>query len=322
MDHSPFVSPVLSFHNKQRLPHALLFVGLPGVGKKSFALRYAQTLLCNKTNAPCGQCHACHLIQAQSHPDFMLVEPEQDAQVIKIDQIRQVVQFVNETALQGVMRIVIINPASAMNNNAANSLLKTLEEPAPNTLIILLNDLNLRLPATIISRCQKIVFQKPPQEDALKWLQANLTDHSVDPNLLLKLADGVPIKAKELMDKGVFAFRQELYQSLDLLAQRKMDPLQAAVKYQEQDVLVLLNLLLVWLQDLLRYEVTQGDAVLINADYQAVFARLTSVDGREKLLNFLDHVKKTYAYMARALNLNRQLLLEELFIRWVHYATR
>ena len=295
--------------DEQRLPHALLFVGAAGIGKRDFAVTFAHALLCGKQNAPCGNCSACHLINAQSHPDLLLVEPDQAGHMIKIDQIRELVCRVHETTQQGGLRVIIINPATAMNINAANALLKTLEEPAPNTIIILISDKSLRLAATILSRCQKIIFNTPTDEEALQWLRTQSLEGVQDIKLLLSLANGAPLKAKEFSGNGMLALRQELYQSLAKLAQRQADPLQVAALHQDQDMVVLLNLMFVWLQDLLRFQLTQGDAELINFDYQPVFAKLAAVYSQAKLLLFLDHVKKLYGYMLSSLNLNKQLLL-------------
>lgn len=313
---------MMTYKEEQRFPHALLLVGNPGLGKRHFALTLANALLCNKINAPCGDCHACHLFRGASHPDLLLVEPEKTGQMIKIDQIREAVEFVSQTALQSGLRIIIIHPANAMNINAANALLKTLEEPAPNVLIILISDLNLRLPATIKSRCQKITFCKPTREVGLSWLSSQLPDNTLDTELLLNLAYGAPLKAKELATTDFLVLRQELYKNMGLLAKGKLDPLQLAAKLQDQDVQLILTLLLVWLQDALRFKSTQGTAELINLDCYETFATLEQTIAYQKIVNYYDHVRKAYSYLARSLNLNRQLMLEELFIRWIHYAAR
>jgi len=315
---------LIASKQQNRLPHAILLMGAKGLGKHQFALSFAHALLCEKLEAPCGECRACYFISAQSHPDLLRVEPLQLGGMIKIDQIRELVKVVSETTSQGGMRIVIIHPAHAMNSNAANALLKTLEEPAPNTLIILISEQNLRLSATILSRCQKILFQKPSSELALNWLHTQLltvSKNEVDKKILLNLADGAPLKAKEWAEQGWYDLRQALYQNLIALTQRQADPLQLAIYYQEQALEVILTLILTWLQDLLRFKLTQGQATLINVDYRADFEKLVQCYSKEKLLDYLEHVKKIYAYIINSLNLNRQLLLEELFIRWVQYAT-
>src|SRR5690349_8252481 len=114
-----------------RLPHAVLLIGKSGIGKKYFAEQFAQHVLCNKHTA-CGECKSCRLIQADTHPDLIRIGPEESGQMIKIDQIRALIDIANTTSLLGGYRIILIHPASAMNHASANALLKTLEEPTPN----------------------------------------------------------------------------------------------------------------------------------------------------------------------------------------------
>lgn len=310
-------------HTQDRLPHALLFAGSDGVGKNQFAKVFANYLLCQSpSDMPCGQCRACHLIQAKSHPDFKLIEPEEAGQMIKIDQIRDVVSFVNETALLGGYRVVVINPASAMNINAANALLKSLEEPTPKTILILICNQSMRLPSTISSRCQRIIFSKPSPEAAFSWLQnqvsvaeSNLDDDTL--KLLLNLTEGAPLKVNELLANDTLNLRKDLYQGLLQLSYQQRDPLQLAAAWQEKQVHTILDLLLSWLRDLLRFKLSQSDERIINIDYQIDIDKLSERLTHENLLQYMDQVQQTYARMLSSLNINRQLLLEEIFIHWV-----
>ena len=306
------------------LPHALIFLGASGMGKKEFAHAFANSILCKQpdtTGKPCETCHSCHMLRANTHPDLVLVEPEQSSHIIKVDQIRETVNFVNESSQQGGYKVIIINPAHAMNINAANALLKTLEEPSPNTLFILICDPNLRLPATINSRCQKIIFSKPDTETALNWLRSQLNDNPHHPSLLLNLADGAPLKARDLVASGMMTLRQDLYRGLHQLSQKQADPLQVAVQHQEADLLTLYNLLLSWMKDLLRFKLSNGEYDLINTDYHNEIAELSRKIKRENMLSYLECTQKSYANIVNSLNLNRQLLLEELFINWVRYVS-
>jgi len=315
---------LISAKQRNKLPHALLLLGLQGMGKKEFAIAFAKAILCSEFDAqghPCQTCHACHLTRANSHPDLLLIEPEQAGRIIKIDQIREVIHLANETSQQGGFKVIIINPASAMNINAANALLKTLEEPALRTIFILLGDPNLRLPATIISRCQKILFARPSTEMALAWLALQLPDATGDLKLLLDLAEGAPLKARDLLASGAMTLRQELYQGLMLLSQKQADPLQLATQWQEADASMFFNLLLSWLKDLLRFQLTDGKAELINKDYQSLFAQLGQKITRQNVLRYIDLAQKSYASIIHSHNLNRQLLLEELFIYWIRYVS-
>lgn len=300
-------------HQQQRLPHAFLFTGISGIGKKHFAETFAAALLCrapdNKGNV-CGKCHACYLTNAKTHPDLIIVEPEKEAQFIKIDQIRQVIQLANETPQQGGYKIIIISPATTMNSAAANALLKTLEEPAARTLLILITDQSGRLPATIISRCQKIFFQKPSRAEALQWLVSN---NISSPELLLNLTEDAPFAAKEFLENNTFNIRQDFYQGLVALAKKQADPLQLAGKWHEQDMQLLLNLWLSWLQDGLRVRLVTA-APIMNTDYQDFFSTLTLTP--KKILQFLDKIQEGYAKIISSFNLNKQLVLEELLIEW------
>src|SRR6476620_11453428 len=249
--HTPQWNLLWETAQKNRLPHALLLLGGCDLEKKHFAQCLATTLLCMQPSDqgnPCEVCHACHLIKAQSHPDLLWVEPEEAGQIIKIDQIRELVLKVQETSMQGGLRIVILHPAHAMNMAAANALLKTLEEPAPHTLLILISHQRLRLPATIASRCHKIMFHKPSKDIANVWLQSKQVQHN---ELLLELANGFPLKALALQSDNYMALRQELYQSLHAMKRGQLDPLIFAAKCQNVDVVTLLTFLQVWMGDIL-----------------------------------------------------------------------
>ena len=216
--HETIWQPLWQRKSEDRLPHALLFSGADGVGKKQFAQSLAHAVLCQSPDTAgktCGTCRACNLLRADSHPDYVLIEPEEPGQMIKIDQIRELVNAVNETTLLGGYRVIIINPASAMNINAANALLKTLEEPSPKTLLILICNQSMRLPATIMSRCQRITFSKPANDAALTWLKTQVDNQTPDTLLLaLKIAEYAPIKAKDFFSTDLLTFRTDLYKNL------------------------------------------------------------------------------------------------------------
>lgn len=309
---------------KERLAHALLLVGVDGLGKSQFAYELAAALLCahpSELGVRCGECHGCCMMAAKSHPDFMVIEPEETGKKIGVDPIRDVIKNVNETTLKGGFRVIIIQPATSMNVNAANALLKTLEEPAPNTLLILVSNAGMRLPATIISRCQKVTFSKPRYEDALVWLQNKVSDKKIDLPLLLKLADGAPVKALALMETDLLSLRTELYQGMYSLAQGKVDPLQLAAKWQDADHIIVVDLLLSWLADLLRFKLTQDPNDLVNADYKTEIMKVSVNVLQNNLLAYVDQLQQARTDLMSSINLNKQLLLENLFIRWVDYVS-
>ncbi|HZP65154.1 MAG TPA: DNA polymerase III subunit delta' [Rudaea sp.] len=163
------------------LPHALLVCGPAGLGKRELASGFAAALLCQQPGADgsaCGTCRACQLVAAGSHPDLVHVglELRDDGKPrteITVEQIRRLCERLALTAQFGGYQIAIVDPADAMNPSAANALLKTLEEPTPASIIVLLADEPARLPATIRSRCQRIELKLPGRDAAQAWLAAH-----------------------------------------------------------------------------------------------------------------------------------------------------
>lgn len=149
-----------SSQQNKRLAHGLLLHGPKGIGKKAFAVDFAHWLLCEQpsTDKACGQCKSCQLIKAESNPDLLYLQPEEEGKAIKVDQIRELINKISLTGHGQGYRVIIISPADALNINASNSLLKTLEEPPENTVLILISDKPSKLMATIRSRTQWYVL--------------------------------------------------------------------------------------------------------------------------------------------------------------------
>ena len=167
----PVSDRIIQQYDKQRLGHALLLVGQEGVGKRLLLRELSQFLLCtDQQQGPCGQCGSCHLFNAGSHPDLLMVEPEEKGKQIKIEQVRKVTEFVNTTAQRGHSKVVLLGPAEAMNVNASNALLKSLEEPSANITLLLYSHQPSGLLATIKSRCQQFPVYGPDFNQALTWL--------------------------------------------------------------------------------------------------------------------------------------------------------
>src|SRR5574343_1797207 len=171
---------------RARLPHALLLGGQKGLGKFDLARCFAASLLCEAPQPEglaCGKCLACNWFGQGNHPDFRLLQPEalstdvevedgkkKPSQQITIDQVRGLDEFFNIGTHRGGLRIVLVNPTEAMNRNTANSLLKTLEEPSPGTLFLMVSSEPMRLLPTIRSRCQAVPVPVPSARSAAKML--------------------------------------------------------------------------------------------------------------------------------------------------------
>src|SRR3569832_645282 len=202
-----------------RLPHALLLTGPAGMGKVAFVEAWLRSLLCEQVEATglaCGLCRGCQLLAAGSHFVFRWVSPPEEGKVIGVDQVRELFQYLALTPLYGAYKIATIHPADKLNINAANSLLKTLEEPPPHSLIVLVTAQPSRLPVTVISRCQRIHFPVPSTEPALAWLGPHLP---------------VPVLASlslVLAEAGAWKGRQELLALMERLARGDEEPVAAA----------------------------------------------------------------------------------------------
>ena len=204
-----------------RLPHALLLHGPDGVGKERFAAVVAAGLLCRQPTPdlqPCGKCPDCRLTLAGSHPDLHWLRIPEDRRTIGVEAVREVCEQLGMTSLRGRYRVAIVVPAHLMTANAQNAFLKTLEEPAPRTLLVLVTSRPAGVLPTLRSRCQRVEIARPSAAEARDWLAATLGTEP--PPGLLELAGGAPLRAAMLAPH--FPELQEQMNGLlaDLLAGR------------------------------------------------------------------------------------------------------
>lgn len=305
---------------QQQLPHAILLTGLTGLGKRSLAKALAHLLLCtnrvssveNSAQAelkPCGSCRSCQLIQAGFHPDLHLLEPEAQGKALVIDQVRNLNAEVQKTAQQGGYKLVLIWPAEALNTNAANALLKTLEEPEPLTQFVLVSSAPAKLPATLRSRCQTLVVKPPTQLEGQAWLQQHLSDPA-EAAILLQAADGCPLQALKLADPTVVAATQLLTQAVEAVLQGA-DPLDQVSSLKKMPLANLLTNLQNWLAESVRYLV-KGRAGVRDTRQLAIYIQLAQRLGAQHLLSFEQELAQLQQQLAR--NPNLDLFLENLLL--------
>ncbi len=189
-------SQLLRARKADRLPHAMLFVGPQGVGKRLMSTAFSKSLLCREgAEQACGVCDACVQFENGSHPDFRFLQPDEKTRNFKIEAIRQLGQELSLTSQYGGFRVAILEGVEGLTEGAANALLKTLEEPPKGVLLMLLTPWPGRLMATIRSRCQQVRCPAPDSELAVPWLeQLGVSNAAV----ALAEAGGAPLLALEL----------------------------------------------------------------------------------------------------------------------------
>ncbi len=236
-----------------RLHHAVLIGGQPGVGKGALARRLAAAHLCPRATAAggCGACPACRQVAAGSHPDFSLLEPEEPGKALPIDAVRGFAGQLALTSQYGHGKVGIVEPAEQMTVAAANGLLKTLEEPAPGTLLILVSAEPGRLLPTIRSRCLQVTVPAPEPEAALAWLAERLEEPAVAGEALAA-ARGGPLRALALAGEGALEARRRWHAAVVAVASGQADPVSAAADCTRDDVRRQLEWLQQWVADLAR----------------------------------------------------------------------
>src|SRR5271168_2552647 len=206
-----------------RLPHSLLLLAAPGLGAESLSHWITALTLCEHPSArPCDACASCRLLRSDTHPDVHVVRLEEDAQQIKVDQVRELIDSLALKSYRGGFKVGVIEGAEALNANGANAFLKTLEEPAANTVLIMIARPNHRLPATIASRCLRLTLRPPAAEAAIKWLQAN-TSAAHSWQAALALAGGAPLLALQLQAAGLAEIDADMKRSIGELANGSVD---------------------------------------------------------------------------------------------------
>jgi DNA polymerase-3 subunit delta' len=269
-------------------PHALLVHGPHGIGKHALALGFAQALLCEAPRPDglaCGQCPGCRYAIAGQHPDLMRLELlAPDAadgtlaalDTITIDRIRALTEFVQLTSHRQRAKVAVVAPADRMNVAAANALLKTLEEPPPDTYLILVTEQPGRLPPTILSRCRKLAAPLPSAEEARAWLAA---EGVASPELVLAQRGGAPLAALACADPAVQTERRAWLAALARPAELSVAGLAARIEAGGRDerkarLVRAVDWLIAWSADLAR--VYAGDSARQNPDAAEALERLAS----------------------------------------------
>ncbi|WP_426141674.1 DNA polymerase III subunit delta' [Pseudomonas sp. DWP3-1-2] len=299
--------------------HAYLLHGPAGIGKRALAERLMASLLCQRPEGldACGQCKSCLLLVAGSHPDNYVLEPEEADKAIKVDQVRDLVSFVVQTAQMGGRKVVLIEPVESMNINAANALLKSLEEPSGNTVLLLVSHQPSRLLPTVRSRCVQQACPLPSEAMSLDWLAHALPDCTEqERNELLVLAAGSPLAAVSLQAQGVREQRALVVDGVKKLLKQQQSPTQLAEGWKDIPLLLLFDWFCDWSHLILRYQLTEDEEGLGLADMRKVLQYMAQKTTQAKILDIQDWILAQRQKVMSKANLNRVLLLEALLVQW------
>jgi DNA polymerase III subunit delta' len=317
--HQKQVEIVRQALNNGRLHHAYLFVGMEGVGKKTIALDLAKAIHCSAATGDfCGGCADCARIQDGNHPDVRIIEPLAGKKEISIQQIRELEKELNFRSFSGKKKIAILDPATLMNLSAQNALLKTLEEPPRDSLLILVAANGGALLPTLRSRCLRISFG-PLARDLISGFLvfrkgfAAETAEFLAAMSLGSLGAVVSIDTQELLER-----RREWVR---LISGVRAGDYRAAIDAAEalagskEDSLRFLEWIESWFRDLLVYSATQNPQAVVNVDMLPQIQQQSATADCERLFSRIAEAKAAVGGIQR--NLNRRMVIEDLLLNTV-----
>lgn len=306
---SPVRERLAALRQQGRLPHGLLLAGAPGAGQAEVSAWLAALLLCRRPGTgSCGQCADCKLLRAGNHPDFHWIGVLPDKKEISIEQVRRLSESLSMRSYRGGAKVAVIAPAEAMSRFAFNSLLKTLEEPAGDTYLVLATGRVDRVPKTILSRCMRLHLPLPSAREALAWLSSVPGKHAWP--VLLALAGDAPFLAVDYAEEGLEGLDGEMQGAIDAAIEGKLDFVAFAEACAKNSPAARLAWLESWLTRSLKDAALASD--LVN-DNRLPWLRPPGVDTKIRAgFGLLDQLRDARRLVGGSLN--TQLLFEGLSI--------
>jgi len=298
-----------------RLAHALLLSGNEGIGVQEFATEIAAYRLCfntatqnstsqdNQSQTNCGQCKACALLKSGTHPDLKVLEPEGAAQIIKVDQVRELINFLSQTPQIGEWKVAVIRPAHRMNHNAANALLKALEEPPGRSLLLLATELPQILLPTVRSRCTHIRLPNPNELQTRDYLSSI----DIDGAALSEAMDTLgfkPLLIAKWMNTDLMASWKQVSTEIDALETKRTSAVKVAAVLKDIDIVLLIS----WLTE---KAAARMKASLLSRHKAPV--NLHVFECYERVYSLLIETRRT---LDSGTNPNAQLTLESILLDW------
>lgn len=311
---------------RTRLPNALLLKGAEGIGKLDLALNFAQSILCDtplSSGFACQSCPSCHWFTQETNPDFRLIQPDalsasdeapekeagkKASREISVDQIRALSNFANLSAHSGGYRVVLIHPAEAMNNNSANALLKTLEEPTDKLLFILVTNKPQQLLPTILSRSLSFAVPTPSREASLAWLKQQGV---ADPAILLAQTGFAPLSALHSAGEGAGTEERKLMLAA-VKQSAKFDAIALAEQLQRAAPVQVIHFLQQWCYDLASFKLT--DSIRYHPEQIDLIGNMSKSLSLQALLRYIKELQlaKREAFHP----LNPKLLYESILLAY------
>ena len=296
----------------QRLGHALLLRGREGIGVTQFARRLAAALVCRDPSPghrPCGSCQSCGLTAAGSHPDLIIVEPEEGKSTISVVQVRHLVDALGLAPKLAGPKIALLSPAESLTREAANSLLKTLEEPPGDAVFLLVSHSSTKVPATVRSRCQRIDFAAPCRQEARQWLVEHVPQ-AVDVELALDIAGGAPFRALAMMKEDQLLLRGKVFGSFVEAVTGQADPLAVAKVWRLFGTKEVLQWLTSFAADCIKLSQAASASRIVNRDLVSALTNLVQGVEPWRFYELWDCCIRLNRDQSESTGLNDQLLLE------------
>ena len=298
-----------------RLHHALLLVAAPGSGKRHFARLLAQRLLCQQSGVyACGKCKTCQLLNVGNHPDLRWLSPSEKSRIIPVDAVRDLNEFLLLTPNLARSKVAVVESAESMNTYAANSLLKTLEEPPAGTYIILLSHRIETLLPTIRSRCRMIHLAANEQQGK-PWL-ASQWQNEAEREQAWGLAAGAPLQALALLKEGGLAQQKAFHELLVSMLRRSFDLETSAKTMLDTGVAECVT----WWQSLVNaliwLKVVNNSPTFADNNEVMTLHKAFRATNLSTMFGFYDELLDVAAMLASRVQVNQQLLVESLLLRW------
>ena len=304
----------------EHVPHAILLTGENGIGKLALANKMAKSLLCMQPNTEtalfeaCDTCQSCKTYDSGANPDYTSVSLLQDKQQIGVDQIRELSEFLNYSRSFNTYRVVLLNPVERMNTNAANSLLKSLEEPARNTVLILIASQLSKILPTIKSRCQILSLATPTKSQSLEWLKLNVPE-LINPEQKLRMASGKPLFAMDIKVEDIEDRESFMGDLLSVIEDRK-SVVEVAKSWEKYDFATLINWQISSLQEMIKLTASGKIDTLDDADkYNKILSQLAKKISTEHKWQLYQQLINQKHYIHTSVN--ALMFVESMILLWL-----